>query len=295
MGIQTKISLSIMNQLSKNIGLKIDSLIETSYGISDTTYICNSGEKKYIFKLYENTGIKQVQSELNLYKSLNSLHLALVYNKSLIETFDSKPYLFFSYLQGASPIKIKPFHLSEMGSFLASFHEQTYLKDFYKTLNYSQKTLRKYLNIILDSHHNETIKKRFLNAFEKIKDHQLKDNHIIHGDLFPDNTKFLKDKLSGVFDFTNASKGDNLFDVAVLINSWCFDEMQAFDIQLFDSFKKSYTYENISIDSLKIYLMYSSLYYSMSRFITNYIDKKEVQYKSYEEYLNKFDFWDKYE
>ncbi len=48
--------------------------------------------------------------------------------------------------------------------------------------------------------------------------------------------------------------------------------------------------EKITLQKLKPYLLYSAVYYAASRFKTMYVDKKEVQYKSYKEFFIKYDY-----
>ncbi|WP_028299154.1 homoserine kinase [Oceanospirillum beijerinckii] len=46
----------------------------------------------------------------------------------------------------------------------------------------------------------------------------------VHADLFPDNALFEGDELSGLIDFYHACSTPYLYDLAVSLNAWCYNE-----------------------------------------------------------------------
>jgi homoserine kinase type II len=53
---------------------------------------------------------------------------------------------------------------------------------------------------------------------------------IVHADLFPDNVLFVEDKVSGLIDFYFACYDVLALDLAVMLNSWCFESDGAFNL-----------------------------------------------------------------
>jgi homoserine kinase type II len=282
LGIFTRIEVEEVNSLIADTNINIETLKETVNGITDSTFICIDKEnRRYILKIYESSTIDEVKSEIDILENLEELKVPHVLS-SQIKIFKDKPAVLYSFIEGKIPKKINKNQIVQISTFISSLHTSV-LKPTVKNI-YSKEHFVKLLNSLTSS------KKEFEKRYEIIKDIDLSSNSFIHGDLFPDNVKFIDEKLNGVYDFGQSCYGNSKFDLSVLVVSWCFENYD-FNNEFYQIVLNEYNKQmksNISCESLKPYLLYSCLYYALQRLI------RVNNIRDYKEYLKKFDILEKY-
>lgn len=277
MGSLTKIEISEVNDLLEPSKIKVETLKDTVNGITDSTFICIDKENnKYILKIYENSTVAEVKSEIEILQSLNNLKVPTVLCDNIM-IFQNKPVVLFSFIKGKIPKRIDTNQIDKICEFIASLHSSN-LKPKAKNI-YSKESF-------LDMMSTLNVKtNKYQSRFEFIKNIDLSSNSLIHGDLFPDNVKFIDKNLSGVYDFAQSCYGNAYFDLAVLIVSWCFEDFE-FNLILFEQVLETYSTrvkKDICKEEIKEYLLYACLYYSLQRFT------RVNNLKDHREYLKKFD------
>ena len=213
--------------LEKYIGIK--------EGIENTNYLVFTSKNKFILTIYEErTKDELIPFYMNIMynSSINGIKCPTPIkdkNGQLINIIKKKSYGFFKFINGNSKKVWSKNNCFEVGKELARFHivnkniitsnKNNFSLDFWNTSFY------KYRNFI---------QKELPNSFEIIAE-ELKflninwplnlPEGIIHADLFPDNVLFSKSqKISGIIDFYFACKDSFSYDIAVLINAWCFPQ-----------------------------------------------------------------------
>ncbi len=277
MGVKTKLSLNQINLLIKDTNIVINSIKETTNGLSDTTYILSDLNNKYIFKLYENSSMNDIQEEVKILHSLKELKVARVLSD--VKILLNKPAVLYSYITGDISKDINIKQIQEVSAFLSSLHNINSYKAKNKNI-YDKKHLNKMYEKI-------TKNEEFLSKYKFIKDLDLKEDCLIHGDLFPDNVKFINNTFSGAYDFAHSCYGNSFFDLAVCIVSWCFSKNYEFSFDFFTMFLKTYNKnraKNITKEFLKPYLLYACFYYALQRFL-----RENTKKGYYKEYIKKFD------
>jgi homoserine kinase type II len=66
---------------------------------------------------------------------------------------------------------------------------------------------------------------------------------VIHADLFPDNVLFMGGRVSGLIDFYFACNDAFAYDLAVMLNAWCFESDGAYNITKGQALVAAYGHE----------------------------------------------------
>ena len=241
MGVKTYISI---DDLKPYIDVK--NITPTIDGISDSVYILDD---KYILKIFELATKEEIENELELISFCSDLKVSKVIGN--IFTIQDKYALIYEKAKGKSLKEVSKNDIFQIGTFLKEFHKIT--KDKSST-NQQLFTKDELYKLIIKTNH-----KPFFTLFDEI-DIELKNDGIIHGDLFLDNATFFEEKLSCVFDFIQSCNGDFLFDLAVVAISWCSTKEEI--LYLLKSYEA-----NISYERFLPYFKYAILYYSVTRFL----------------------------
>jgi len=248
MGIKTTIT-------SSRLPIKYQKykLIPTTHGVMASVYLLDD---RYVLKLFElNTPLVTIESEIKLLNTLNTLPIPKVIDRFQI---DNHEVVIYTQIQGKIISNPTPEDIAQIGKFLKEFHNQS------KNITLESKRLfeRDRLKKLIALTNNKTLLKYF-NSISL----ELKNDGVIHGDLFIDNCKFQNHKLNGVFDFSDACCGDFHFDLAVVVVGWCF-EGDILNRQKVDILLESYQ-TDIEYNLFTNYIKYSILYYVANRLLDN--------------------------
>lgn len=241
MGVKTQITLDDLKPY-----LDVQKIIPTVDGISDTVFILDD---KYILKIFELATKNEIENELKLISFCSDLKVSKVIGDIFI--IQDKYSLIYEKAKGESLKEVSKNDIFQIGNFLKELHKIT--KDKTST-NQQLFTKDELFKLIIKTNH-----KPFFELFDNI-DIELKNDGIIHGDLFLDNATFFEEKLSCVFDFIQSCNGDFLFDLAVIAISWCSTKEEI--LYLLKSYEA-----NISFERFLPYFKYALLYYSVTRFL----------------------------
>ncbi len=234
MAVHTSLSRSDIENITSNYN--IGNLIffqGIKEGIENTNYLLSTSSDKYILTIYEER-VKNKLLPFYLKIMINSHKRGIKCplpvqdnNNNVLNKFKKKYYGIFTFIPGVSAKKLDEKQCFAIGKELAKFHivnkgvhklhENDFSLSFWNDL-YSE--CKSFINEIIPN--SVSIVEEEINFLNHNWPKSLPKG-IIHADLFPDNVLFNdQKKISGLIDFYFSCYDFLSYDIAILVNSWCF-------------------------------------------------------------------------
>lgn len=280
MAVYTQLSEIEIIELLKNYKLGIYiSYKGIKDGIENTNYLITTSKGKFILTIFENrvknSNLPFFLKLMNHSKKFGIKCPEPIKDKKgkLINSIKLKKFSIFSFLEGNSKKRWSSEVCFKIGKTLANFHKvnkslNSKIKNDF-SINYWEK-----LFLLLKKNKPNDVK--FIkNELTYIKNNWPKNlpSGIIHADLFPDNVFFEKKSISGILDFYFACYDFFIYDIAIVINAWCFND-GVFQKKKYHNLVSGYEsirkLKEIEIDSFNVILRGASLRF----FLTRTIDAK---------------------
>ena len=220
-------------------------------GVENSNYYLETTTSRFVLTLYEaRADVEDLPYFLNMMEHLSSKGVVCPLpvkdkNGSALQSLAGKPACMITFLTGVSLNHMKPVHCSELGKNLADIHNALADYDANRENTLSVDTWVE-MATDLAPRANEVeagLADMIANEAKFLKDNWPSDlpTGTIHADLFPDNTLFTGDKLTGLIDFYFACTDFFAYDLAICLNAWCFDENQNFMAPEADAMIAAYT------------------------------------------------------
>ena len=277
-------------------------------GIENTNYFIKTKKGKFILTIFENrVNSQDIPFFINLMKFLNQNNFISpepLENKEgkILNKFKIKKFILVNFLEGKPKVKITPNDCYLIGDLIGNLQNKSRYCDLIRKNSLSLEDCKKIfqdcknsisekeINILRDGLY-DLIEDSLKDCLEKWPTHLPKG--IIHGDLFPDNVFFLNNKVSGVIDFYFSCVDIKIYEIAIVINAWCFDQHNTLNIEKVKNLIKGFTlHNNLTKDeifSLNILAKGASLRFLITRLFDWYNTPKNsyVKRKDPQEYIDK--------
>ena len=272
-------------------------------GIENTNYFFKTKTRKYILTIYENRITERIKKK-NLFFFIQLINFLIknkfpcpkiIFNKNnkQLSSYKNKKYAIIDFVEGKIAKKINIKQCFMLGKAVAKLH--LIAKKFNKKRqnDFSLNDWEKLIKKIKLSKSQSIFLKKEIKYLKKEWPKKLPKG-IIHGDLFPDNVFFKKNKIVGIIDLSNACYDFFSYDIAICINAWCYEKK--LNVNKMKNLIKGYnSIRKIKIEELNylnLFLRASSLRFYLSRLMDSQNKKIPKKYKKNpKEYLKKLKFF----
>lgn len=250
-------------------------------GVENSNFIIETGGGRYILTLYE----KRVKAEdLPFFLGLMG-HLAdrgincplpvKGHDGQALRVLAGRPAAIFTFLEGISYRRPTPAHCAALGDTLAALHEagKGFAMSRANALSVAGwRPLAEQAGARADEV-KAGLAQAIRNEIDELETHwpRTLPVGIIHADLFPNNTLFVGDHLSGVIDFYFAAKDAYAYDLAICLNSWCFEPDFSFNLTkgraMIGAYRTKRPLNRAEIDALPILCRGAALRFLLTRLV----------------------------
>ena len=212
-------------------------------GVQNSNFIVETGDEKYILTIYEDTATGVNPEDLPYFLSLIQ-HLAALgincptpimqKNGNILGQLAERPAALVSFLPGRGTVTPKPQQCRAVGAALAELHLAGADFEMQRINRQGPDNWRKLYEKSQDSADEASpgladFIGQELQRLETTWPQGLPEG-VIHADLFPDNVFFDKGEVSGLIDFYFACHDMLAYDIAIMLNAWCFEADVNFNI-----------------------------------------------------------------
>ena len=307
MAVYTKLEHKEVDQFLEQYNINnFKDFKEITEGVENTNYLIKTLGQDYILTIYE----KRVdENDLPFFIKLLSILSENNFpcpkpipnkNNEKINKIKNKNAALVTFLNGHSKTRITIEDCFEIGKITAQLHEITKKFNIYRKNNLSIESWQSIFDKIIKQKIDldESIIKKTKNYLNFLKDKWPKElpQGIIHADLFPDNIFFTNNKVSGIIDFYFACNDFFAYEIAICLNSICFDNNSTFNMTKAKNLIDGYSSTRELSEDEKKYLPILSMGAAMRFFLTRLYDfyhtdnKANVKIKDPFEYLKKIEF-----
>lgn len=233
MAVYTQLSDEQIEEVRMAFGLGEITLFKgIAEGVSNSNFLIETIDNRYIFTIYEAmTDVSELPFFLGAteHAAIKGLDTALpIHTKNGAITYEiaGKKCALCSFLKGVSPKAPNVDQVRSAGCALAKLHLALSDYQLSRINNLGHDSWRNMWDrISLRAGDFETgLGELIIDDLEKIENFWPNDipSGFIHADLFPDNVMFIGNEVSGLIDFYFAANDALAYDLAIMLNAWCF-------------------------------------------------------------------------
>lgn len=254
-------------------------------GIENSNYFVTleepGGKQEYVLTIMESLGFDDLAYFNSLVSHLRNYGLPVAPPERTLDgmtttIFCGKPTLLTKRLPGNHPTVITENQCAAMGKALAEIHTSkpkiNKSRDNPFDLEWTIRTRGQLKELdATEQDLAETVINN-LKSFAESKNKADLPTGIVHADLFPDNTLFEGDNLTGLIDFYHACTDYLAQDLAITINAWCRQEDASLNLPRLKSLLSGYQSErqltSAEVESLPLMLKTGALNFFFTRHLS---------------------------